>query len=93
MKEIIKEEIQTLKSTWSDILLPVARGFLTYTLGKTLTIALLTGFNLSALFKDFDLFYILAVLISFIASIYLFLKAYKRVKEEFIKEEKERKEF
>lgn len=92
MKEIIKEEIQALKSTCSDILLPIARGFLTYTPGKTLTIALLTGFNLSALFREFNLVYALTVLISFVSSSYLFLKAYKRVKEEIIKEENERKE-
>lgn len=93
MKEIIKEEIQILKSTWSDILLPIARGLLTYTPGKTLTIALLTGFNLSALFKEFDLVYAFAVLISLIASSYLFVKAYKRVKEEFIEGEKKGRSF
>lgn len=50
MKEIFKEEIQALKSTWSDILLPLARGFNLYP-GKTLMVVILTGFNLSALFR------------------------------------------
>lgn len=92
MKEALKDMYADLKEMWTDTLRPVARGFLNYAPGKTLAVALLTGFNLSTFFRDFGLGYALTVLVSFAASIYLFLKAWKQTKEGMIQEEKERLE-
>ncbi|ACI21267.1 hypothetical protein [Thermodesulfovibrio yellowstonii] len=90
MKKAFKDMYADLKEMWTDTLRPVLKGFLTYAPGKTLAAVLLTGFNLSSFFKDFGLGYALTVLVSFVGSIYLFLKAYQRTKEGMIQEEKER---
>lgn len=86
----MKKAFKDMYADLTDTLRPVLKGFLTYAPGKTLAAVLLTGFNLSSFFKDFGLGYALTVLVSFVSSIYLFLKAWKQTKEGMIQKEKER---
>lgn len=86
MKQVIKEILEPWKETYKYFLKPLVSNFFKLAPGRTFLFAMLVGFNLSVFFEKF---YTVVVFISFIASIYLFVKLYTISRDQLLKEEKE----
>ncbi|MDI6864626.1 hypothetical protein [Thermodesulfovibrio yellowstonii] len=88
IKEELKDFAESFKEVYTQFWKPLITGFWKVAPSQTFALAALTGFNLSIFFRDLG--YALAVFLSFLVSIFLFVKLYQKSRDRLIQEEKER---
>ncbi|MCS7214970.1 MAG: hypothetical protein NZ826_02300 [Thermodesulfovibrio sp.] len=92
IREMFKDISKTCKEMYIFFWRLLVTGFWKVSTSKTFILAMLIGFLASFFFHFFlvEVAYFLSAFLAFIMVIYLFVKIYRKAKERFIQEEKER---